>query len=465
MDYRAAVAAVMARGVEWEFDPTLDRIRDLLDLLGEPQRACPVILVAGTNGKSSVSRMIDALLTERGLRVGRFTSPHLSALRERIAIDGEPLSEERFAEVYSDIEPYLQIIDGKHPVRLSFFETLTAMAYSAFADAPVDVAVVEIGMGGAWDATNVVDPVVAVVTPIGLDHTEYLGDTIEDIAQEKAGIIKAGSVAVIAQQPVEAAEVLLRRVAETGARVVREGLEFGVLRRELAFGGQLLDFRGIHAGYDEVFLPLFGEHQAANAAVALAAVEVFASGAPTNAVLDPDEVTRGSLREFAGASASQEGALDPELVRAGFAAVTSPGRLEVVRTSPTVILDAAHNPAGMAATVRALSEAFGFNRLVAVIAAAADKDVEGMLEELEPVVSEAIVTVNSSPRSMPTADLAELAGSVLGAERVRAVARLDDAIDQAIALADEEGEFGGAGVVITGSVVTAGDARVLLRVK
>ncbi|ROO89464.1 dihydrofolate synthase/folylpolyglutamate synthase [Actinocorallia herbida] len=464
MDYRAAVAAVMARGVEWEFDPTLDRIQDLLDLLGEPQRACPVILVAGTNGKSSVARMIDALLTERGLRVGRFTSPHLSALRERIAIDGEPLSEERFAEVYADIEPYLQIIDGKHPVRLSFFETLTAMAYSAFADAPVDVAVVEIGMGGTWDATNVVDPAVAVVTPIGLDHTDYLGDTIEDIALEKAGIIKAGSVAVIAQQPVEAAEVLLRRAAETGARVVREGLEFGVLRRELAFGGQRLDLRGIYAPYDEVFLPLFGEHQAANAAVALAAVEVFASGAPTNAVLDPDEVTRGSLTEFAREGAA-EGALDPELVRAGFVRVSSPGRLEVVRTGPTVILDAAHNPAGMAATVRALSEAFGFNRLIAVVAAAADKDVEGMLEELEPIVSEVVVTVNSSPRSMPVADLAELAGSVLGAERVRAAERLDDAIDLAVGLADEEGELGGAGVVITGSVVTAGDARVLLRVK
>ncbi|MCD0452860.1 bifunctional folylpolyglutamate synthase/dihydrofolate synthase [Actinocorallia sp. API 0066] len=463
MDYQAAVAAVMARGVEWEFDPTLDRITDLLDLLGEPQRSCPVILVAGTNGKSSVARMVDALLTERGLRVGRFTSPHLSELRERVAIDGAPLSPERFAEVYADIEPYLQIVDGKHPVRLSFFETLTAMAYSAFADAPVDVAVVEVGMGGTWDATNVVDPAVAVVTPIGLDHTDYLGDNLQDIALEKAGIIKPGAVAVLAQQPVEAAEVLLRQVAETGARVVREGIEFGVLRRELAFGGQLLDLRGIYAGYDEVFLPLFGEHQAANAAVALAAVEVFASGAPTNAVLDPDEITRGRLTEYAGGSG--EGALDPELVRAGFAAVSSPGRLEVVRTSPTVLLDAAHNPSGMAATVAALADSFGFNRLVAVVAVAADKDVAGILEELEPVVSEVVVTANSSARSMPVAELAELAAGVFGAERVRPAARLDDAIDTAVALADEEGEFGGAGVIITGSVVTAGDARVLLRVK
>ncbi len=465
MDYRTAVASIMARGVEWEFDPTLDRIRDLLDLLGEPQRACPVILVAGTNGKSSVARMVDALLTERGLRVGRFTSPHLSELRERIAIDGEPLDEERFAEVYADVEPYLQLIDGKHPVRLSFFETLTAMAYSAFADAPVDVAVVEIGMGGAWDATNVVDPVVSVITPIGLDHTDYLGDTLEDIAHEKAGIIKPGAVAVIAQQAPEAAEVLLRRAVETGAQVVREGIEFGVLNRDVALGGQLLNLRGIHGAYDEIFLPLFGAHQAANAAVALAAVEAFASGAPTSAVLDASEVTRGVVSSDFLTSADEEGRLDPALVREGFAKVSSPGRMEVIRTGPTVILDAAHNPAGMAASARTLSESFDFTRLVGVVAVAADKDVTGILEELEPVLAEVVVTRNSSPRGMPADELAALAAEVFGPERVHRADRLDDAFDRAVALADEAGEYGGSGVVVTGSVVTAGDARVLLKVK
>ncbi|WP_460367192.1 bifunctional folylpolyglutamate synthase/dihydrofolate synthase [Actinocorallia lasiicapitis] len=450
----------MARGVEWEFDPTLERIQDLLDLLGSPQNACPVILVAGTNGKSSVARMIDSLLSERGLRVGRFTSPHLVELRERISIDGEPLSEEQFAEVYADIAPYLEMIDGKHPVRLSFFETLTAMAYSAFADAPVDVAVVEIGMGGAWDATNVVSPVVSVVTPIGLDHTDYLGDTLQDIAVEKAGVIKEGCVAVLAQQELEAAEVLLRRAAEVGAQVVREGIEFGVVRREVAFGGQQLDLRGIHGEYDEVFLPLFGEHQAANAVVALAAVEAFASGAPTAGPLDPDEVTRGvTVSDFEG-----DGKLDPALVREGFAKVTSPGRLEVVRTGPTVILDAAHNPAGMAATVKALTESFGFNRLIGVVAAAADKDVTAMLEYLEPVLEELVVTRNSSPRGLAPADLADLAVPLFGAERVHVAERLDDAIDQAIALADDAPDLISSGVVITGSVVTAGDARLLLRV-
>ncbi|WP_344835070.1 folylpolyglutamate synthase/dihydrofolate synthase family protein [Actinocorallia longicatena] len=451
----------MARGVEWQFDPSLERIRDLLDLLGSPQNAYPVILVAGTNGKSSVTRMIDSLLTERGLRVGRFTSPHLSEMRERISIDGEPLGEERFAEVYDDVAPYLELIDSKHPVRLSFFETLTAMAYSAFADAPVDVAVVEIGMGGTWDATNVVEPVVAVVTPIGLDHTDYLGDTLQDIALEKAGVIKAGSVVVMAQQQLEAAEVLLRQASEVGAQIVREGLEFGVVRRELAFGGQVLDLRGIHGEYDEVFLPMFGEHQAANAVVALAAVEAFASGAPTGGALDPDEVTRGvTVSAFEG-----DGRLDPLLVREGFAKATSPGRLEVVRTGPTVILDAAHNPAGMAATAQAVTDSFGFERLVGVVAVAADKDVAGMLAELEPLLAELVVTRNSSPRSMPVEELSEVAEGIFGAERVHRAERLDEAIDRGVGLADEGGEYGGSGVLITGSVVTAGDARVLLKVR
>ncbi|MGH3391505.1 MAG: bifunctional folylpolyglutamate synthase/dihydrofolate synthase [Actinomadura sp.] len=456
----------MARGVEWEIDPTLDRIRDLMDLLGEPQRSYPVIHLTGTNGKSSTARLIDTLLRERGLRVGRYTSPELTTLRERIAIDGEPLGEERFAETYEDIAPYIGLIDEKHGVRLSFFEVLTAMAYAAFADAPVDVAVVEVGMGGAWDATNVADATVAVVTPIGLDHTRYLGDTLEEIAGEKAGIIKAGSIAVLAQQPLPAAEVLLRRVAEIGAAVAREGIEFGVLDRDLGVGGQLLTLRGLHGEYDEVFLPLFGGHQASNAACALAAVEAFASGAPTSGEPDLDAVTRGAAPvPYEGAEGDDAGRLDPRLVRAGFARATSPGRLEVVRTGPTVLVDSAHNPAGMAASAETLTESFGFTRLVGVVAMAVDKDVAGMLEQLEPVLAELVVTRNSSPRSLPPEDLAELAEGVFGAERVHVAARLDDAIDRALTLAEETGEYRGAGVLITGSVVTAGDARVLLRVE
>ncbi|WP_344265638.1 bifunctional folylpolyglutamate synthase/dihydrofolate synthase [Actinomadura napierensis] len=452
----------MSRGVEWDIDPTLDRIRDLVDVLGEPQRTYPVIHVAGTNGKSSTARLIESLLRERGLRTGLYTSPEMTTLRERIAIDGEPVSEERFAEAFQDVLPYVQLIDGKHETRLSFFEVLTAMAFAAFADAPVDVAVVEVGMGGTWDATNVADGTVAVVTPIGLDHTRYLGDTLEEIAGEKAGIIKPGAVAVLSQQPVEAAEVLLRRVVETGAAVAREGIEYGVLDRDVAVGGQQIGLRGLHGAYEDVFLPLFGEHQASNAATALAAVEAFASGAPTRGEVNLEAATRIAPGEaFLG---GDEGQLDPALVRSGFAKSASPGRLEVVRTGPTVLLDAAHNPAGMAATVATVTESFGFTRLAGVLAVAADKDVAGILDQLEPVLEELVVTRNSSPRSLPPEELAEIAEGIFGPERVHVAARLDDAIDRAIGLAEETGEYQGAGVLITGSVVTVGDARTLLRV-
>nr|WP_204044690.1 folylpolyglutamate synthase/dihydrofolate synthase family protein [Acrocarpospora phusangensis] len=406
----------------------------LVDLLGRPQAAYPVIHIAGTNGKSSTARMVEALLRERSLRVGRYTSPEFASMRDRICVDGVPLSEERFVELFNELEPYFGIVDEKFG-RVSFFEVLTTMAFAAFADAPVDVAVVETGMGGSWDATNVADGTVAVITPISLDHTDYLGPDVETISGEKAGIIKPGATAVLAQQTVGAAEVLLRRAAEVGATVAREGLEFGVLHRELAVGGQLLHLRGLKGVYEDVFLPLYGGHQAGNAATALAAVEALTAG---------DEP------------------LADDLVRQAFAQVRSPGRLEVVRTGPTVIVDAAHNPGGMEASVDAITEAFGFNRLIAVVAVMADKDVDTILELLEPVVEEIVVSRNSSPRSMEAEELAERAESVFGQDRVHLAPRLDDAIDLAIGLADQD-EFG-SGVLITGSVVTAGDARVLLKV-
>ncbi|MGZ4473980.1 MAG: bifunctional folylpolyglutamate synthase/dihydrofolate synthase, partial [Nocardioidaceae bacterium] len=365
--------AILARAPEHDIKPSLDRIRALLDLLGSPQVAAPVIHVAGTNGKTSTTRMIEALLHEFGLRTGRFVSPHLHTVRERIAFDGEPIDPERFIATYDDLAPYLALVDEQHEVPLSFFEVLTGMAYAAFADAPVDVAVVEVGMGGSWDATNVADAQVAVVTPIAIDHTHFLGPTVQDIAGEKAGIIKPGSFGVLAQQPVEAAEVLLRRAVEVDATVAREGLEFGVLSRTLAVGGQMLTLHGLAGEYDEIFLPLLGAHQAHNAATALAAVEAFLGGGH-----------------------AARGRLDPDIVRAAFARVSSPGRLEVVRRSPTVVLDAAHNPAGAAVTAEGVSESFGFTHLVGVFAAMADKDVRGMLEALEPVLAEVVVTEAST---------------------------------------------------------------------
>jgi dihydrofolate synthase/folylpolyglutamate synthase len=441
---------IFARRPEHSINPSLDRIRALVTLLGDPQRSFPVIHVTGTNGKTSTSRMTEALLRARGLRTGLFTSPHLSSVRERICVDGEQLDAERFVAAYDEIRPYLELVDASDGVPLSFFEVLVGMAFSVFADAPVDVCVLEVGMGGTWDNTNVADGAVAVVTPISVDHARYLGNTVAEIAADKAGIIKPGAVAVLAQQPPAAAEALLRRAGEVGASVAREGLEFGVLSRELAVGGQQVSIRGLLGDYEDLYLPLFGDFQAGNLACALAAVEAFA-------------------RTPGGDADEQPAALDNAIVRRAVATITSPGRLEIVRRSPVVIVDAAHNPAGMAASVAALTEAFTFTDLIAILAISEDKDVPGILDELEPIVTHLIVTANSSRRSMPAAILGELAVAAFGPDRVTVAARLDDAIETGVALADDadaaaQGGPGSSGVLITGSVITAGDARVLLDV-
>jgi dihydrofolate synthase/folylpolyglutamate synthase len=433
---------IISRRPEHSVDLALDRMAELVGLLGDPQRACPVIHVTGTNGKTSTARMTDALLRSRGLRTGRFTSPHLVSIRERICVDGAAIGPERFVAAYEEVIPYVALVDERHPAAMSFFEVLTGMAFAIFADTPVDVMVLEVGVGGRLDCTNVADGVVAVITPISIDHTRLLGDTIEEIAGEKAGIIKPGATAVLAQQPLAAAEVLLRHAVQVGASVAREGVDFGVLSREPGVGGQQLVLRGLLGTYEDVFLPLFGAHQAGNAACALAAVEAFA-----------------------GVSDEGSAGLDADLVREAFAKVTSPGRLEVIRRSPTIIIDAARNPAGMAATVAGVQESFTFSHLSGVFAASGDKDVAGLLAELEPLLTDIVVTRNSSDRSMDPGETAELAAEIFGEDRVESADRLDDAIDVAVALADDavaESGPGSGGVLITGSVITAGDARRLL---
>ncbi len=421
---------------ESEMAPDLDRIRLLTDLMGSPQMAYPSVHLTGTNGKTSTARMVDALVRAFGLRPGRYTSPHLHAVTERITVDGDPLSDERFTEVFDEVLPYVELVDARSPVRVTFFEVLTAMAFAAFADAPVDLALLEVGLGGSWDATNVVQAATCIVLPVGLDHVPLLGTTLGEIALEKAGIIHPGATVVLAAQQPAAAEALLHRCVEVGATVAREGLEFGVVDRRTAVGGQLVSLQGLAGRYDEVFLPLHGAYQAQNAACALAAVEAFLGGGT--------------------------GSLDPEAVRQGFADVSSPGRLEVVRSSPTVLVDAAHNPHGMAATVSALGDAFAFTYLVAVVACLADKDARAMLEVLEPAVSAIVVTESSSPRRLPVEELRAIAEELFGDERVHVEDRLDDALDLAISLADGEAAYGGVGVLVTGSVVTAGEARTLL---
>jgi len=471
---------ILARRPEHSIEPSLDRIQALTALLGDPQRAYPVIHITGTNGKTSTARMTETLLRARGLRTGLFTSPHLTSMRERICVDGEPLSEERFVEAYEEIEPYLELVDASQPVRLSFFEVFVGMAFSVFADAPVDVAVIEVGMGGTWDNTNVAEGTVAIVTPISIDHARHLGSTVEAIAADKAGIIKPGAIAVIAQQPPGVTDVLLQRAEEVGATVAIQGAEFGVTSRELAVGGQLLGLRGLRGDYDDLFLPLFGAYQAGNAACALAAVEAFAGAAPPSpfAVRSGGDGDSGAAVAGPGRAGtalgfipwSEPGPLGGELVRQAFGMMSSPGRLEIVRRSPVVIVDSAHNPAGMEASVAALTEAFTFAGLIGILAVSEDKDVPGILDQLEPAVSELVVTSNSSPRSMDAAKLADLAGAVFGEDRVTSTARLDQAIEVAVALADRAGAArdhdgsapGAAAVLITGSVITAGDARLLL---
>jgi dihydrofolate synthase / folylpolyglutamate synthase len=437
--YPLAEAALLSRWPETRLEPSLDRIRAMCDLLGDPQNAAPVIHLTGTNGKTSTARLTDNLVRGLGLRTGRFTSPHVESMRERICIDGEPLSEEQFAGLFAEVAPYAEVVDrsGQHPV--SFFEMMTAMAFAAFADAPVDVIILEVGMGGVWDATNVADATVALVTPIAIDHANYLGTSPEAIAAEKAGIIKHGSFAVLAQQSVEVAEVLLRHAVEMEATVAREGLEFGVLQRTPGVGGQMVDLQGLAGEYADVFVPLHGAHQAHNAVCALAAVEALRGGE----------------------------AIDLDVLREAFGQVDSPARLEVVRRSPTVVIDAAHNPHGAQAAAEAVQEAFAFSPLVGVLGVMGDKDVEGLLEVLEPVMATVVCSQNSTPRSMPAESLGELARGIFGPDRVVVTPRLDDAIDAAVGLAEEGGMLGEAlgsgGVLVTGSVITAGEARTLLK--
>ena len=436
-EFLAVEAALDRRWPESVMEPSLERIAALVELLGEPQRGYPVVHLTGTNGKTSTARMVEALLGEIGLRTGRYTSPHLQLATERISIDQRPITPERYVEVYRDVLPFVELVDARHG-ELSKFEVLTAMGFAAFADAPVEAGIVEVGLGGRWDATNVADGAVAVVTPIALDHVEYLGNDVLDIAREKAGIIKPGAVAVLAAQENAVAQVLLERCVEVDAQVARAGSEFGVAGREVAVGGQRIALRGLSGTVDDIFLPLHGEHQADNAALALAAAEALIGAGPQQPI-------------------------DPDAVRAAFASVASPGRLERLAAGvgvPTVLADAAHNPHGARALAAALMSEFRFNRLIGVVGVLAGKDARGILAELEPVLAEVIVTTTASPRAMNPDELGALAAEVFGSERVSVEPRLADAVEQAGELAEEGGESG-VGVVVTGSVVTAGEARTL----
>lgn len=437
---------IMERAPEHAPQPSLERMRYVLDLLGNPERSFKTIHITGTNGKGSTARLSEALVRAYGLRTGLYTSPHLEKVNERIAIDGQQLSDERFIDVYEQVIDFINLTD-KHSLenggsRMSFFEVLTTMAIWAFADAPVDVAVIEVGMGGLWDATNVVDADAAIIGPVGMDHMQWLGDTVEKIATEKAGIIKPNSTAIIGPQEHESVEKILADAAQNtaGVTLLRDGEELEVTSRIPAVGGQMVTLHTPNGVYEDVPISLFGEHQSHNALAALAAAEVVL---PVN------------------------GTLEGDLVAEAFGSVKVPGRIEVVRTSPTTIIDGGHNVQAVTALRKAIEESFDFRQLVGVVSMMADKQVEAVLGILEPLLSQIVVTQNSeSNRVMPADDLEKIAISVFGSDRVIKEASMPDAIAKAVDLVDTEDELGvgyGHGILITGSFVTAGDARILLK--
>ena len=428
--------ALMKRWPESKIEPSLDRISALVDALGSPQLSYPTVHIGGTNGKTSTSRMVDALFSELDYRTGRFTSPHLESFLERISIKGEAIAPAELIATYNDIALYLDLIDSRSDIPISYFEALTAMAFVAFAEHPVDIGIIEVGMGGDWDATNIVQSAVSVLMPIGLDHMEYLGETIEEIARTKSGIIKPESHVVLAAQEPEVARILLEKVVEKSAIPYREGLEFALIKRDIAVGGQLISVRGVHGEYTDIYLPLHGAHQAANAAVAIATVEAFVGVK-----------------------------LDEELVRAAFANISSPGRLEILHRDPTVIIDAAHNPHGAAALADTIRNEFDFESIFCVLGILGEKDVRGVLKALEPVVDRLIVTKSDSPRALPVAELFAEAVQVFGNDRIFKEDDLNSAITYAIEQATliNQVSDGVSAVLVTGSVVTAGAARVILR--
>jgi dihydrofolate synthase/folylpolyglutamate synthase len=432
----AVLAKLLLRVPENKIRPRLDPTRRAVELLGDPQRSYRVVHVTGTNGKTSTTRFIERILREHGLKTGRFTSPHLVRLNERMALDGEPVSDEQLVSVYADIEPILEFVDqelaeaGDSP--LTFFEALAVLGFAVFADAPVDVLVLEVGMGGAWDSTNVANGDVAVFTPIGLDHMDRLGNTIEEISETKSGIIKPGAIVVSSMQSPEALAVLERVANATAESFKLEGREFSIEGFEATPSGQVVSVSGIAGSYGPFNAPVFGVHQAQNLAVAIAAVEAFLGGGELSIA---DDVLRSAVSD-----------------------VSSPGRLQLVRLEPPLLLDGAHNPAGALTLSKTLKTEFSDKPLVALIAVLAEKDAEGLLMNLSGVFERAVITQSTSPRSMPIADLEPVASLLLGCD----VVGFSD-FRAGLARAQEMASEVDGMVVVTGSITLVGDLIKLIQ--
>ena len=428
---KEVIDALYARSGEVSPQPRLHATRRAMELIGDPQHMYGIVHLTGTNGKTSTARMIDSLLRAHGLRVGLMTSPHIRVLNERIVVDGEPVSDEVLADNFEDISPYLQMVDaelvanGEAP--LTFFEALTVLTFAIFADAPVDVAVIEVGMGGEWDSTNVANADVAVITPIDLDHVEILGPTIRDIARTKSGIIKPATRVVSAVQQGDAMEEILAACDKNEAPLAVLGRDVEVCQIQPGVGGQVVGIRGIAGSYSDIVLPLLGDHQADNAALAIAAVEQFLGGG--------------------------DRPLDHEVVEEAFSLASSPGRLHVLSHHPTILVDGAHNPHGAQALARSLTQFFSFDPLIAVLGVLQEKDVTGIVEHLDAVVDRFVITQSRSDRAFAPEDLAEVVSRIAGPDRIILAPQVDAAIEAAVGLAGSDG-----GVIVTGSITLVAEA-------
>lgn len=439
-DVERVLEALYSRIGEGSPEPRLHATRRVVELLGDVHEAYPVVHVTGTNGKTSTSRMIESILRAAGLRTGLITSPHIERLNERIQLDGAPIDDERLVRMWDDVSHVLDLVDREleqqHEQPLTFFEALTVLSLAVFADAPVDVAVIEVGMGGEWDSTNVVRGDVAVFTPIGLDHMDRLGNTLAEIAATKAGIVKDGASVVSAEQAPEALEVLAARAADRDASFAVVGTDARLTADATAVGGRLISVQGLAGSYQDLFLPLFGAHQSQNAALAIAAVEAFFGG---------------------------ERELAHDVLEEGVAEVRSPGRLEAIAKDPLVLIDAAHNPHGATALATAIEENFAFDKLVLVFGALEGKDAEGIIRALEPVIDHIVVTESDSPRARHAEELAEDVRSWTSLE-IDVEPELDRALDLARGLAGRgDDNASQQGVLVAGSITVIGAAKTIAR--
>ena len=426
-----ALTRLLARWPENKINPSLSRVEQFLSALGNPENSFKSLHIAGTNGKTSTARMLQNILLELNLRVGLYTSPHLVHPRERIVVDARPVDEQAFNELLVETEVILDLIEQNHlSDKLTFFEAITALAFEQFSQVPIDVGVIEVGLGGTWDATNVITPEVSVITPISLDHKDYLGDTISEIASEKAGILKANVPAVIAAQKPEAEKVIRNKIAELEIAAFWEGRDFSIANRSLAHGGQVFDVNTPYTKHESIFTHLYGEFQAQNAAVAITAAETFLN---------------------------QE--INHDFVLTAFEKATSPGRIEIIKRNPTVIIDAAHNPAGVAVSRKAIEESFDFSEIILVLGCMKDKDINEMLVELRGFAASVIATQVDSARAIDHRELATLIKQYLPETELLTSEVLPTALEVAIDYAKEKK---GRGIVVLGSVALAGAVKGLL---